>query len=197
MRVVRFLTKIVDLAGTIAVVLGWFGVTSYVVGAIIAIGGAGWALMTGVAAPIAFMGAFCTATAAAYLALLPMAYRTLQRAQETSPRARPDPEIWRHVQELRLYEAACLLADIEPDLPIVSRPGDANGWYRALCEAVRGRQIGRVPTPFDANHMFVSYDDHGHPTGSHEYRPHQETTITRSELRRFAEARGVRRVFLV
>jgi hypothetical protein len=183
--VLGFLRRCIDAIGTLWLLLGWFGLSTTIVSLLTVVGGSAWAMATGIAAPIVLMAAFCTITAGAYLALVPMAYRALQRAQDSPTRVRPDPEIWRHMPRLKLYEAACLLADVEPDIPIVSRPGDPNGWYRALCEAVRDNELAHVPTAFDSQHTYAEG-----------YRPYEETVVGRVGLQRFAANRGAKRAFL-
>jgi hypothetical protein len=48
---------------------------------------------------------------------------------------RPDPKIWRYVQRFRLFEAACLFVDVEPEFSVVQRPGPARAWFLVLEEA--------------------------------------------------------------
>ena len=124
-----------------------------------------------------------------------MAYRVLQRAQDMPARLRPAPQVWQHLPQYKLYEAACLLADLEPDIPIVGKPGDANGWYRALCIAIQSGELDRLPTPFDSQHIFGTYQDNG--TIKNEYRPYEETVISRKSLQEFAIKRELRRPFLL
>jgi hypothetical protein len=171
---------------TALAILGWLGLSAWIGTIATTAGAAAWAVITGVSTPLVIMAVFCTLVAGAYLGLLPMAYRVLLRAQDSAPRQRPDPEIWRHVPRLQLYEAACLLADVEPNVPTVSMPGDANGWYRALVEAIRSGELKRVPTAFDSQHTFPGMG----------YIPYEETVITLIDLRSFAANRDARRAFL-
>jgi hypothetical protein len=166
-----------------------------VVGTLTAVGGTVWAMISGFSAPIVIMAAFCTLTAGVYLGLVPLAYRALLRVQEIGPkRDRPSPEVWQHLPELRLYDAACLLADIEPDKPAVSKPGDANGWYRMLCEAIRSGELHIVPTPYDPEHTFVDLE---RDPLKHMYTPNEETVVSRRALQEFAKKRSVKRAFLL
>ena len=115
-----------------------------------------------------------------------MAYRALARIQDAPTRPiRPDPEIWRHLSTLRLYEAACLLADIEPNKSKIDEPGDVNGWYRALCDAIRDNEIFYIYSILD--------DDR---TTQYGYLPHPDTVITREDLNKFSTSRNLRRAFL-
>jgi hypothetical protein len=173
-------------AQNIASIIGYFGVSGWIAGVIAAVSGSVWAVITHVSLPIVIMAAFCTFTAAVYLGLVPVAFRALERVND-APRARPDPTIWRHVPELRLFEAACLLADVIPSKPAADRPGDANAWYRALVNAVRSGELNRIHTPLDDQHNFI--------TGG--YMPHPDTVITSDSLRKFAEKCQALRPFLV
>jgi hypothetical protein len=167
-------------------ILGWLGLSAWASGIAVAVGGTAWAMITHVSTPLVIMAAFCTFTGAVYLGLAPMAYRVLMRAQDTPARpVRPDPEIWRHLSTLKLYEAACLLADIEPNKENIARPGDENGWYRALSEAIKSHEIIYIYTILD--------DDR---TTQYGYLPHDETMISRGELQKFAKSRDIRRAFL-
>jgi hypothetical protein len=167
-------------------ILGWLGLSAWVGGIATAAGGAVWAVMTHVSTPLVIMAVFCTFTGAVYLGLAPMAYRALARIQDAPTRPiRPDPEIWRHLSTLRLYEAACLLADIEPNKSKVDEPGDVNGWYRALYDAIRDNEILYIYSILD--------DDR---TTQYGYLPHPDTVITREDLRKFSTSRNLKRAFL-
>jgi hypothetical protein len=102
MAIQRRIRGIIDGVGTVAMVIGWLGLSAWIAGVGTAILGAVWAMISGVAAPVVFMAAFCTFTGAVYLALAPMAYRTLQLVQKSPARGRPDPEIWRHLPNFQL-----------------------------------------------------------------------------------------------
>jgi hypothetical protein len=183
MRIFGPLRKIIDAIGTLYLVFGWFGLSAPIASLAIAIGVGAWATMTGVAAPIVLLAAFCTVAAGVCLALVPMAYRTLRRIQDMPVQIRPDPEIWRYVTTFRLSEAACLLANIQPDLAAVSKPGDAYAWYRALCDALKNDEIKYLHT----GDNLILRDG---------YYPHETTIIPRVDLIKFADQRHIRRAFL-
>jgi hypothetical protein len=61
-----------------------------------------------------------------------------------SSKRRPNLTVWRHVQELRLRQAACLFADVVPNDPEVDRPGDANAWYVLLEQDWEDKKLERV-----------------------------------------------------
>lgn len=149
----------------VSILVTWFHLWGPLTGLAIAIGGGVWAVMIGVATPIVLMAIFCTITASAYLALVPMAYKVLRKVEDMPVRVRPDPEIWRHLERYYLFEAACLLADLEPNLVLAQR-GDAYGWYRALVEAVRSQKLTILAFPLDY-HSLVSRDDLHKFAGEH------------------------------
>jgi hypothetical protein len=122
MAIAHRIRAVIDGVGTVITVIGWFGLSAWIAGIGTAIGGTAWAMISGIPVPLVIMAAFCTFTGAVYLALAPMAYRTLQLVHKSPARTRPDPEIWRHLQNLQLFEAACLLADIEPDFQTADSP---------------------------------------------------------------------------
>jgi hypothetical protein len=76
------LQKLIDAISALWTLLGWFGLTAAIISLSTAAGGVIWAMVTGIAGPIVLMAAFCTITAGVYLALVPMAYRTLRRIQD-------------------------------------------------------------------------------------------------------------------
>jgi hypothetical protein len=178
------LQKLIDAISALWTMLGWFGVTATIISLSTAAGGVIWAMVTGIAGPIVLMAAFCTITAGVYLALVPMAYRTLRRIQDMPIQVRPDPEIWRHVTTFRLSEAACLLADVEPDLAAVSKPGAVNAWYRAMCDSLKDGEIQHIRL----SEEIVFRDG---------YYPHEKTIISRDDLKKFANKKNIRRAFLV
>src|ERR1700680_5126556 len=77
------------------------------------------------------------------------------------------------------------LADIEPNKSKIDEPGDVNGWYRALCDAIRDNEIFYIYSILD--------DDR---TTQYGYLPHPDTVITREDLNRFSTSRNLRRAFL-
>jgi len=80
-----------------------------------------------------------------------------------------------------------LLADIEPDLAAVSKPGDANGWYRVLCDAHSTAEIMPIETTVEGNEI---------PKYRDGWYLHEKTIISREDLKRFAKARQLKPPFL-
>jgi hypothetical protein len=177
---------IISNVKAVLAILGVLELSASISTILVSVGGGVWAVITGIPLPLVVMAAFCTFTGGIYLALAPMAYRALTRIQDAPPPVRrPDPEIWRHVSRLELFQAACLLADIEPDFTIVDKPGDANGWLTVLRDALRSDEIKYIKTVYDSQHVLADG-----------YHPHKETVISRESLQQFAAKRHHRKAFL-
>src|SRR4051794_41272295 len=95
------IARAINAIKALLAVLGWLGLSGWLAGLAATLGGGAWAMMTGIAAPLVIMAAFCTFTAAAYLAMIPLGYRVLLRAQDMPGQAHSNPEIWRHVTQVR------------------------------------------------------------------------------------------------
>ncbi|HEY1932318.1 MAG TPA: hypothetical protein VGG99_09930 [Acetobacteraceae bacterium] len=100
---------------------------------------------------------------------------------------RPRAGVWRHVQDLTLGEAACLLANVSPvgtmGSGIFPTP-NALAFYRVLAEAVYRGNLERSPEP---------------PSGNPGLPPDQinmGTFVTRASLKKFAAQRGFKARFL-
>jgi len=106
-RTFRHFRRLIDTIGTLWMVLGWFGLSAPAFSLAMAVGGAFWAITTGIPAPIALMAGFCTVAAGACVGLVPLAYKTLQRVRDLPIKSQPNPEIWRYRTTFQLYEAAC------------------------------------------------------------------------------------------
>ena len=142
----------------------------------ISVGTSIWAYMQGVPTSIIAAIAFCIFVQAMYLTKL---YEFTNVARKSRS---PNLEIWRHRNELRLCEAACLLADVEPDLVMPDK--NAQAWFGVLCEAIRKGELAYVRTMFDPSHTFQDG-----------YRPYNETVISKDEFKKFVETRNLRNRF--
>src|SRR5579859_2990675 len=120
---------LVSWASTLWTILGWLGwkqlATSFVLAALGVMSG----VMQSVPVCIVLMAAFCVFVAALYLTQIPAFIRTMQKMK---PQDRPDPDIWRHLENLTLAQAACLLANVLPQGESQVPSGDAYGWYQVL-----------------------------------------------------------------
>ncbi|MEA2914183.1 MAG: hypothetical protein QOJ15_6264 [Bradyrhizobium sp.] len=80
------------------------------------IGGAMWAVLTGVPLPIAIMAGYCTVVGAVYLAIAPLAYRVLsqipKRAVSKKAPLVPNYTAWRRLDVYEVQDAAKLWVDI-------------------------------------------------------------------------------------
>jgi hypothetical protein len=182
-----WLARWVSRGNAIWTVLGWLGWRSVVASAATFIAGGVGAIMQSVPLSIALMAAFCAAVAMLFLAQLPAFIRATQTMR---PQERPDPDVWRHVPRLKLYEAACLLANVQPKLSEAAK-GDAYGWYTALKHAVDTDKMPYIHTRFDSQHTFYKTG-----LGTPYYEAYPETLIERGELQKFAKSRQVQRAFL-
>lgn len=81
---------------------------------------------------------------------------------------------WRYASTFRLRQAACLMADIEPNDPAQDVPAEANAWFQVLDQAWNRGELERVST--DNPDVRI---------------------ITRQSLQKFAAQRGEKRDFLI
>lgn len=95
----------------------------------------------------------------------------------------PAYEAWDEVEELELFQAACLWAEIEPALPVSS--GEPYARLRMLKEAIRKRELYPFGNLREALNLRAG-----------RYTPNVHTVVTRKSLRDFAEKRGHRPLFL-
>jgi hypothetical protein len=165
-------------------IYSWY---SFAVGgvALATIGGA-WLVSHGIPWPLAAMAAYCTIAAAMFVALIPTFRREAGGVVATQI-SKPNYSIWRHRAEYYLYEAAYLLADMEPSRNPALMAGDVAAWFNLLSEAIKKNELRRIQTaPDDNAHIFI---DRG-------YEPHFDTRIDITELRRFCSQRGISAPFL-
>jgi hypothetical protein len=192
-KTIARIKAVVDWAGTVYTVLGFFGGLAVVSSIVVTVGGAIWALLTGVSTPIVIMAAYCTLAGGIYLALAPLAYQALSRIAEvvtpelvSAIEKTPDIDVWKHKEEFWLYEAACLLADTSPSVKRVHGT-NADAWWTMLATALKRQEIMRIPSTLDdTNSTFNS-----------EYVPHDFTVISKEELVKFALKRKQRPRFLL
>ena len=103
-------------------VLGWLGWLSIVTGFAVSVGGAVWAMITGVPIPIAVMAGFCTLVGAVYLMMAPAIFQSLVRPlkEQTNThkpeKISPDYKAWGHIQRLTIFQAAHLWCDRDPNI---------------------------------------------------------------------------------
>jgi hypothetical protein len=112
-------------------VLEVFHWREYVVLVVVGIGGAAWTWLQHLPSSIVVIGSTCAVLAVANARMLVAVWRLRPRA---APLARPNVEIWRHPSEYTLFQAACLLADVEPDAGLPAP--NAKAWFAALKSGV-------------------------------------------------------------
>jgi hypothetical protein len=186
MAVWNRIRDLIDNLKTILDIFGWLGLSASVGGIIATVSGVAWAIITGMSAPFVITAGFCTFTGAVYLGMAPMAYRALRRMQVIPLSQKPNHDLWRQVPNLHLLEAACLLADAEPNSGLIETGQPGYVWFRTLCEAIVSKEIEHVPAPQD---QFATS-----PSGW--YQPYPGTVISRDSLLAFARKRKIERPFL-
>lgn len=113
--------------------------------------------------------------------------RSLRRGHAPGPpeqqNSGPAFEVWSQVQELELFQAACLWAEKKPALPVVDDPEYA--YLRMLKEAIAKKQLPAVLKLDEAIRL-----------QQRQYQPNVKTKVDRSKLREFAKQRGLYPRFL-
>ena len=152
----------------------------------LAIAGGAWLVTHGIPWPLAAMAAYCTTVAAMFVALIPALRRETSGAV-VAETAKPNYSIWQHRTEYHLYEAAYLLANMEPNRDPVLMTGDAAAWFNLLSEAIKKNELARIQTKLDNDaNIFMESG----------YRPHFDTRIDLVELRRFCKQHKISAPFL-
>jgi hypothetical protein len=98
---------------------------------------------------------------------------------------RPDYDLWDNKQRLRLFEAACLWLEEEPN----SRTGDmspeAKAMYRQLADAVRIRELSAAVNTDEV--VGMAFETHGMPTRDGDHAISVNTEVKREGLRDYAQ----------
>jgi hypothetical protein len=128
--------------------------------------------------------AMCLFVAGLYLAKYPELSAMLARG--SSKEERPDLVAWRHRSRYYAFEAACLFAECAPRM--VFPAGSAAGaWLGTILVALNDGAISRIEIDGDTR---LNVNDAG------QYVAHDQTQISKAELRRLAESLGVKPGFL-
>lgn len=192
MGALKKLKELFDWGKTAWEVISWLGYGTAILGALASIGGAIWAVITGVPLPVAVMAGYCTLVAAVYLGLAPAAYRAVYAARPShSPSSspirkypNPDYSIWRHVETLTIDQAACLWCEHDPEEP----PPDTKitAWRMAFQDAIRRGELAMSPRTGQSKNDF-----------DYERRePPDYARVTRTNLRAWATMKGYDPEFL-
>jgi len=156
--------------------IGWSGVFAWLLGSSTVIVCATLLILRGSNLATTFLLTVPSLIGTFYFPLVPLAYRALVREYNVAQERRADPDVWRQCQHLRIFEAACLLADIEPAAAMVRQPGAARDWYQILINSIVSKEI-RIPLEMnDANAM---------------HQPNEHTIVNKRALQIFAHERGI------
>jgi len=119
-------------------VCGWFGVPQLIASLLIAVTTWGYGYLRREPIVTLSMGAVSLFVALAYLTRLPTVARWMT--------SKPNAAIWRHADRLALWQAACLLDDVNPPVAMGSwlPSGDSNAYYAVLALAVGTGELKRV-----------------------------------------------------
>ncbi|WP_334368833.1 hypothetical protein [Bradyrhizobium sp. AZCC 1578] len=98
----------------------------------------------------------------------------------------PNYEAWRHVNELKVKQAAFLWCEIEPR---ISQTPKVTAWANALEAAIKKGELGFVPKLSQYGSEAAQYIEQQKGAWS-------ETIVTRDQLRSFAQAHGYDPIFL-
>jgi hypothetical protein len=151
----------------------------------LAIGSFVWAMIDHLPWSVIAAVVYTATTSTIYLLLLPSMFRVLGGERPAAQSV--DFKIYSRMQEFRLKQAACLLANVSPQIPYPT--AEASDWAAALTEAIRSGRLKRVETDFDnGSHYF--------PLGGG-YHPHHDTMIPREELKKFAAQHDRHPEFLI
>jgi uncharacterized membrane protein YcfT len=111
---------------SVKAVLEHFGVWPFVAGILIAVGSSLWTWAARQPLSVIALTSFSAGIAATYAVLLPAVLRLLM-AGRIYPKV--DIRPWRKAPSLALFQVACIMAGIEPKLPV---PPPARGWLHTL-----------------------------------------------------------------
>jgi len=107
---------------------------------------------------------------------------------------RPDYDLWDSKERLRLFEAACLWLEEEPN----SRTGDispeAKAMYRQLADAIRNRELSAAVNADEVAGMAL--ETHGIATRDGDNAISVNTEVKREALRDYAQRIGQKPKFL-
>lgn len=164
--------------------IGPLGLGTVVLGTIVAVSGAIWAVWLGVSYPIAIMVGYCTLVATACLALaLAMLPRQETKPEQPVSETPSVSEAWKHVNTFSVSDAARLWCDVEPGATLTQ---DIIAWGRLLLDAIASGELACIRSEAPSNR----------PTSYPSDKPHWSTEVTREALQAWARARGFEPGFL-
>jgi hypothetical protein len=168
-------------AAKIHTTIGWSGVAALSTGAILALACTIWAILEGVAPPLAIMVGYCALVGSACLCTALLVIQNL--ATKVSPvvaKRQPNYAAWKLVSKLSITDASRLWCDIEPGCP---GSQESIAWGMAMIDAVKRGEL--VISPRDGTRVA------GQSAGSQEQNnPTWHTQIARDALKSWAKAHG-------
>jgi hypothetical protein len=170
------------LAGAkIHTTIGWSGVAALSTGAILALACTIWAMLEGVAPPLAIMVGYCALVGSACLCTALLVIQNL--AAKVSPvvaKRQPNYAAWKLVSKLSITDASRLWCDIEPGCP---GSQESIAWGMAMIDAVKRGEL--AISPRDGTRVA------GQSASSQEQsNPTWHTQIARDALKSWAKAHG-------
>jgi hypothetical protein len=185
MSIFRFVKKLKELWDWLGLVWQLVGLLGFA-GFAVSIGGTVWAMLLGLPPPFILMAAFCTLVAAVYLAMAPMAYLALSRAEPIrKPTKTPAPINYSAIRLQHQYPLAAaskLWVGIHPStIPTA----DSQTWFETLQSAIQRGTLKFVPR--NPGGRTITYEQQN---------PDLNTLVTREELKKFASSIGADPEFL-
>lgn len=135
-----------------------------------------WSYAKELPAPVIAVLALATLIHVAYA----LAFPAFLRLVHVGVNPRPNYDIWRHKSQFALIQAACLLADREPNMNPVVLDGDAAAWFEVLSEAIQKGELDHI----------------SRPNAQRNGNPQLYTQIEATKLKRFCTRRGLKSRFL-
>ncbi len=169
----------VSWADTLWTVIGLLGLKEIVLAAIVAI--AVWVGGRVHGEPVVSL------SASTFALFVVLTFLSKVTAFASAISTRPSAAVWRHVEDLTLGEAACLLANVSPIGTMgsgVFPTPSALAYFRLLSEGVRRKQIDRCAELHTGNASLPSDQIN------------VGTFITRASLKKFVAERGFKAAFL-
>ncbi len=165
------------------------GLGAIALGLAVSVSGAVWAILVGVAYPVAIMVGYSTLVATICLVLV---LSKLSKAADTNPNNQNGEEIsappavseaWKYVSKYRVSDAARLWCEVEPGAMATQ---EVIAWGYLLLDAIEGGELAYVRDEFQGGRRPSYLSD----------KPHWSTEVTRNALTAWARRREFNPSFL-
>lgn len=164
--------------------VGRLGLGTVVLGTVVSVAGAIWAIRLGVTTPIAIMVGYCTLVATVCLTLaLSMLPRHEAKQERLVSTTSSVSEAWKHVNIFSVSDAARLWCDVEPGAAVTQ---DIIAWGRLLLDAIASGELACIRNETQSARL-TSYPSD---------KPHWSTEVRRDALQTWARTRGFEPGFL-